>query len=449
MLELASRYEEALSTYEEMESLGREWGERSIELAAMLARITPLATVTAVFDPEGAEDLAKRALELARALGDQIAEVTILWKQLIIYRYTNRLMEAIPHGERALALARKLGLRERTAFILQDVGYCFGFMADFAPAQRHIREAGAMWQELGDLPMLMDTLMASCAMCGFAGRYDEAIAYFEESLTISQKIGTVWALAGCRHNIGFVLADRGEVERAIAEMEEGIRLSEQVSFMSPLVVVRTDLARLFGALGALEPAIELARLAVLVAGAKVSLFRGYALPVLTHLLILQGNLAEARESVHEMETDPNRDGWGVNAPGMFQVQTELALAEGRYDEAAKLAADAVTVARREGVRAFLPSALDLQARAYLELGQREAARDGWLEARREAEALGARLRLWPILLALCRLEHDPNVAASLQTQARGVVAYIADRSPPDLQTSFLAMPAVQEALNAP
>ena len=68
------------------------------------------------------------------------------------------------------------------------------------------------------------------------GYYDAAIAFFEAALQISQTIDTLWALAGCRHNIGYVYADRGQVERAITEMEESIRLSEQIGFISPLII---------------------------------------------------------------------------------------------------------------------------------------------------------------------------------------------------------------------
>lgn len=85
------------------------------------------------------------------------------------------------------------------------------------------------------------------------------------------------------------------------------------------------------------------------------------------------------------------------------------------------------------------------------MGQSQVARERWQEARREAEALGARRRLWPILLALSRLEADPTDAERLRQQAREVVAYIADHTPPDptlepkvgLRASFLNLPAVR------
>ena len=446
-LELMAQYEQALTTYEEMEQFAQACGDRAMELAALLARITPLATVTAVFDPGQGEHLAERALQLAQALDDQTAETNILWNQLIIYRNTNRLSQAAACGQRALSLARQLNLRERMAFVLHDLGYCFAFMADFQSAKALFLEAGALWRAFNNLPMLADSLTGACLVCVFSGDYDAAIAFFEEALQLSQTIGTLWALAGCRHNIGYVYADRGQVERAVFEMEESIRLSEQVGFISPLIVVRADLALLCGALGAVERGLELARRAVSVAETKMPLFRVYALAVLAQLYLAQGQVAEAETLVDQMKTDPNRDGWGIFPAIVLQAEAEVALAHGMYDRAGALAEEATAAAQHIGARAFLPSTLDLQAQAWLGLGRPQLARERWLEGCREAEAIGARRRLWPILIALSKLEADPTEAKRLRQQAQEVVAYIADQAPPDLRACFLDLPAVRAVLD--
>jgi tetratricopeptide (TPR) repeat protein len=450
-LELMSRFDDALATYEEMERFAQARGDRAMEVAALLARITPLATVTAVFDPTHAERLAERALQLAQGLGDQAAEADILWNQLNIYRVTNRLPQAAACGERALALARRLSRRERLAFVLHDLGYCSAFMADFEPARALFHEAGALWREFGNLPMVADGLVGVCFVCVYSGEYDAAIASFEEALQISQTIDSLWALASCRHNIGYVFSDRGQVERAMAEMEEGIRLSEQDGPISPLIIVRADMALLYSALGAVERGLEIARRALSVAETKLPVFRVYPLAALGHLSLVRGNIAEAEMLIGQLKTDPNRTGLGIFPAMILLAEAELALAQGTYERARLSAEEAMAAAQQIGARAFFPSAFDLQAQAWLGLGQLQVARERWQEARREAEALGARRRLWPILLALSRLEADPTDAERLRQQAREVVAYIADHTPPDptlgpkvgLRASFLNLPAVR------
>jgi predicted ATPase/DNA-binding SARP family transcriptional activator len=445
-LELTSQYEQALATYQEMERLAQERSDRSMRLAALMAQITPLATVTAVFDTAQAETLSERALQLAQALGDQTAEAKILWNQLIIYRNSNKAPQAVACGERALALARQLNLRQLMAFVLHDLGYAFSFMADFRQAKPLFDEASDLWREFGNLPMLGDSLVGVCLVCIFTGEYDAAIALFEETLQICQAIDSLWCQAGCRHNIGYVYGDRGQINEAIGVMEESIRLSEIVGFISPLIIVRADLATIYGALGAFERGLEIAQLGLNVAETKMPIFRVYALAALTHLHLWQGYLTEAETLVEQMKKDPHQDGYVFPAM-ILQAEAELALAQGNYERARAIAEEAIILLRQLGVRIFLPATLYLQGQAWLGLGQPNTARDCWLEARVEAEAIGSRRMLWQILDALSRLETDPTEAERLRQQAREIAKYIADHSPPDLRASFLALPAVRVVLS--
>jgi tetratricopeptide (TPR) repeat protein len=430
-----------------MEWLAQEWGDHPMGLAALMAQITPLVTVTAVFDPAQGETLLQRALPLAQALGDQAAEAKILWNQLILYRNSNKLPQAVVCGERALALARQLNLGEQTAYILNDLGYCCSFMADFRQANAWFDEANKLWRELENLPMLGDSLVGACLVAVFTGEYDAAIACFKEALQISQTSNNIWGLAGCRHNIGYVYGERGQVAEAIAVMEEGIRLSELVSFISPLIIVRADLAALYGMLGAFERGLATARLALNVAETKMPLFRPYALASLVRLHVWQGDLAEAESVVAQMKQDPHRHGWGVFPPMTLQVEAELTLARGRYELTAALAEEARVMLEQLGMRAFLPAALYTQGQAWLSLGQPNIARERWLAARVEAQAIDSRRMVWQILFALSQLESDPTEAKHLRQQGREVVQYIADHTPPDLRASFLALPAVRRALD--
>ena len=52
------------------------------------------ATITAAVGPAAAEQMAAAALAEARALGDEQAEAKILWNQLNLYRFTQRLPQA-------------------------------------------------------------------------------------------------------------------------------------------------------------------------------------------------------------------------------------------------------------------------------------------------------------------------------------------------------------------
>ena len=70
-LELDGRFDQAMTVYEETESMGREHNEPALQLAALMAQ----ATLYAIPNPEQSyelgETISDRALDLARELGDR------------------------------------------------------------------------------------------------------------------------------------------------------------------------------------------------------------------------------------------------------------------------------------------------------------------------------------------------------------------------------------------
>jgi hypothetical protein len=157
---------------------------------------------------------------------------------------------------------------------------------------------------------------------------------------------------------------------------------------------------------------------------------------------LGGNLAEAEIAVDQAKKDPNQEAWPIYSAPVPLADGELALRQGNYGRAIAVIDTFLTDFRQLG--AYIPTALYLQGQALRGLGQNEAARDCFLEARAKAEAMDARRPLWLILFVLSQLEADPIEAERLRQQAQDIVEYIADHTPtPELRASFLNLLQVQ------
>jgi tetratricopeptide (TPR) repeat protein len=449
-LELNAQYDQALILYEDMETLARQRGDRSLELTALLARATIHAILT--YDPDRGEALAERALSLARELGDQTAEAKALWILFHVYGHTGRLSQAIDCGERSLALARALNLREQMAFTLNDLGgYWTRVVGRLDRAKEVLREASDLWRELGNRPMLADSLGALCICCVFAGEYDQALALSEEAFQLSQSIHNLWGQSFSRYWVGHVYWERGEPDRAIAVMDECIRLGEWAGFVAPQAVTRADLAMVYGRLGAIERGLDTARLALTMAETQFPWARAYVLGVLAQLHLLHGDLAQAEAALDQGKQDPFREASTFLSVPILLADGELALRQGDYERALAVIDSLLTAVRQWGARSYRPGVLYLQSQAWLALGQDEAGHARLLEARAEAEALGARWWLWQILAALSRLEAQRGAAAeadNLRRQAREIIASIADHAgTPELRASFLNLSQVRMVLN--
>jgi len=444
-LELSSQFDQALTTYKEMEKLAQERKDRPLGLVAMIAQVTLYATPTPAYDPVQGQTLGEQTLTLARELGDQAAEAKLLWILSLTYFFTNDMSRAIDYGERSLALARQLNLREQMAFTLSDLGtFCYDASGRLDQAKAVLAEASDLWRELGNLPLLANSLASFCTVCVNTGEYDQAIAFSGEALQISQSIGNLWGQSYSQYRIGYAYWQRGQPDRAIALMEASLRLSELSGFFIPQIETRADLAIVYGGLGAIERGLELAYLALTGAETRLLNWRPCVLGVLAHLHLWQDNLTEAMAVIDEGKKAPNLETNPYFSIHIILAESELALRQGDYERAIAVTETFLTNLRQFG--AFTPQALYLQGQALLGLGQDEAARERLLEARAKAEAVDARRPLWPILFALSQLEPDPAEAKALRQQAREIIEYITDHTPEDLKTSFLDLPDVREVL---
>ncbi len=449
LLELDSSFDRALETYEELARLALQRGNRAVELASLIARVTILSVPTAVHDAARARELGERALNLAGALGDPAAEAKILWSLSLAHFFSNRLQDAIDCGERSLALARRHRLREQTAQSLNDLGgFIYLYSGRIGQARAALREAGDLWRELGNAPMLADSLGGSCIAEVYAGDFDRALANSEEAFRISGSIGNLWGQSYSRWTIGDVFAERGEFSRAIATMEECIRLGERAGFLASQTYTRFKLAQVCIELGALDSAGPLVRKGLEFARKHLSTAQ-QGMGVLARLQMRNGDLAGARASIREGRENPYRESWAVLHVPVLLAEAELALHERRSACALAVTGDLIARLRGYGMAALLPEALYLQGQAHLSMGQQGAAVGCFTEARAVAEGTGLRRISWRILLALSRLEPDPAQAAALRRRAREAVDFILahfDAGHADLREAFLAQADVQAVL---
>lgn len=452
-LELNSQFDQALAIYEEMEAIAQQRDAPAMKLAALMARATLQVMPSQTFDPVQGEAVSEQALALARDLGDRAAEAKIRWNLSNLYKFSNRLPQAISYGEHALMLTRTLNpstsatgpvLQEQLAFILNDLANCYWFNGQLDRARAAYDEATELWRDLNNLPMLTDSLSGLAGATMHGGDYDLALTFSEEAARISQSIDNLWGQSYSKITIGYIYWERGQPDQAVAVMEECLRLSELANYVVPQAFTRVDLAGVYRSLGAVERGLELTRQALTVAEKQMPNMRPYVLARLAQLQLEQDNLDEAELAIGRAKTDPYRDAAPIFFQLVIMADAELALRQGAYERALAVTHGLLATLRDFGMRAFIPQVLYLQGQALLGAGQTEAARAALVEARTEAEAIGSRRILWQILVTLANIEPTSDQAEPLRRQAREIIAYIADHAPtPELRASFLSLAEVQ------
>jgi tetratricopeptide (TPR) repeat protein len=445
-LELESRFDEAIAVYTEMEATARQRNDQPLLLEALLRQGQLRCAPTPLFNAVQGKALVEQALQLAQQLNDRAAEAKIYWILTNLNNFMHDLNQAIEYGEKSLALARELGLKEQMAFTLNDVSRAYWFSGQLDRTWETYEEASRLWRELDNRPMLADSLSSLVGPAIFLGRYDEAIVLADEARQISDAIGNVWGQSYSRTLIGRVYWERGEPERAIAIMQESIRLAQQVNSIIPQVITRSDLATVYGELGWVDLGLETAQQALAVAEQRILHLSIYPLTVLLQLHLLKGDLAGAELVMTKIQANRSKSLTFYEAL-TYLTEVEWALGQDNYEEVLFLTETSLKLFHRLKMRSYEPWLLDIRGQALLALGRPEEATACWQEARQLAEALGARTRLWPLLLKLSQLEPDPTEANRLRQQACEIVDYIADHIDSfELQDSFLNLPQIKAAL---
>ena len=449
-LELSAQDAQALENYEDMEATARQRGDRSLELAALIARATIYFKPATLRDPARGQAVSERALALARELGDRRAEAKTLWNLLIHHKFASHFSEALECGEQALAIARELNLREQIAYVLHDIYPVYLALEQAPRAWAALQESQQLWRELGILNMLADSLASSAELRVLGGEYEQAFALSEEALRISRAIGNLWNQSYSWYMIDLAYADRGEMGQAIEVAEECLRLAQQAGFLAGLIQSAFDLAYIYGYLGAVRRGYEVIE-RIRGATEGVSHVDPFISVTTARLHLLSGRLAEAGaafDAARRGFTEAQLQSSSFWFLGL--IDAELALARGDYARLLALTDEAIPLLRKTGIRLFFPDTLHFKSKALLSLGRVNQAEQVLAEARAEAEALGSRRSLWPILMALSEIEAqrgNPAEARALRRQARAIAEFIADHAgSPELRETFLGLADVQNVM---
>jgi tetratricopeptide (TPR) repeat protein len=454
--ELSSQYTQALQSYDEMEQTARKQDNPAMELAALMARATLRSTPTPVSDSEQAQALLDHALELANNLGDRAAESKVLWNMMLLYKFSGRADQGVAFGERSLAIARELNLREQMAFTLNDLAI-HGYTEIGQP--RHgldaLNEASQLWQLLNNQPMLADTLSNRAVIEVTLGDYAQALDEANQARRISESIGNLWGQSYSRFVRGEVELEFGEIGNAIKTMEDCIQFANQAGFTAPLVWVRTHLAMAYADLGNVEKGIAIAQQAVDMAETQLTIWKAWAHATLGRLEVRHGNLQKANALLNPILADTGtkylQRTWFYTAVSIGMLRAEIALASNDASHAVVILETLIAYLRNTEARHFIPETLMLEARLLVLDKQSDRAREVLNVARTVAETLGSKWRLWRILAALADIEVQRNnrdEAQVLREQAREIIASIAEHTPPGLRESFLNLRDVKSILAA-
>jgi tetratricopeptide (TPR) repeat protein len=140
--------------------------------------------------------------------------------------------------------------------VLKEIAYCEHQMGNIAQALNYYEQALNLCpaEDEGGLASIYNYLGRLKAD---KGEVDEAIALYNQSLEIFERIGDVQGKATTLHNLGYIYANKGEVDQAIALYNQSLEIEEPIGNVQGKAVTLHNLGYIYTDKGEVDKAIRL------------------------------------------------------------------------------------------------------------------------------------------------------------------------------------------------
>ncbi|MFO1268085.1 MAG: tetratricopeptide repeat protein [Rubrivivax sp.] len=240
-------------------------------------------------------ELALAGGPLARAAGDDVAQLRSASAAAACSAMSGQLDQALGHCTEALRLAHRIGDRRRIADAHSNLGILHTRRGDDAAALGHFEQALAIYRELDQPEGIARILEFIAGLHGHRDEWQLAKRHAEEAVALHRRHGT--ASASRMHaqmSLGLSHLELGELDAAERELLAALRLARELEQRQNELAIECRLALLATRRGHLAEALE--RLRALVRTYEHSDFRSDRLNALLYygdLLRAAGDAAAA------------------------------------------------------------------------------------------------------------------------------------------------------------
>ncbi|MDF5709237.1 MAG: tetratricopeptide repeat protein, partial [Nostoc sp. S4] len=222
-------------------------------------------------NPKG-EELYKQAAQILYRLWSEEAESSTEVQDLEIHRLALPGKDEEIAGKIAFSLANSWNNQSR---FRESVQLCKSTL-ELTPDYRVLHEIARSQAKLGEVEQAQQYYQQALEFCletdetqkaaiianlagiyGNKGEADEAIALYNQSLEIFERIGDVQGKAATLNNLGYIYANTGEVDEAIALYNQSLEITERIGDVQTKAATLHQLAILYANKGDVDEAIAL------------------------------------------------------------------------------------------------------------------------------------------------------------------------------------------------
>ncbi|MEH2322920.1 MAG: tetratricopeptide repeat protein [Nostoc sp.] len=164
--------------------------------------------------------------------------------------------DAVTHNQQALDLCPEDELQEKAA-ILNNMALILAQQGDIPKAIAFWEQSLEISEQIGDVQGKAATLNNIARVIRQQGDIPKAIAFWEQSLEICEQIGDVKGKATTLNNMALVFAQQGDIPKAIALWEQSLEIKAQIGDIQGKATTLNNMATVIANQGDIARAIAL------------------------------------------------------------------------------------------------------------------------------------------------------------------------------------------------
>jgi CHAT domain-containing protein/tetratricopeptide (TPR) repeat protein len=169
-----------------------------------------------------------QAAALAERAGETLTEAEALYRAAIVFGQLSRTAEGTTRLDRVIPLFRLLGLSGAEGRAVDRRGELARRVGDIVMAEQDLKAALPLVDAAHDYEGICDVRNNLGLVYEQTGRWDEAIALFEEALPLAGH-ASFDVQSALRHNLGNAYADMGDYRRALEALDESLAIKRKVN----------------------------------------------------------------------------------------------------------------------------------------------------------------------------------------------------------------------------
>jgi tetratricopeptide (TPR) repeat protein len=287
---------------------------------------------------------AERAMELARAVGDDRILADAETKRALALLLLGRLEDAQRVLEEAIPLAEAVGDLDILGRMLTNVGSVYGAIGELEQGRRYAERALEVAQQQGNAAQVVFATVTLGTWCFFVGDWAQARMHLERALGLGREIGAPRVVASPLVLLGWLCLAEGAWDEASRYLEEGCTIADRSAGFGLLLDAHARLAEREILEG--HPDAACARLAPLLDAARQEVWgRPYAQAILAWAYLEMGDVAAAGELVGHAVRRARGERYGFALVEAQRVQAAVAIRQGRWEEAERALEEGLALAR--------------------------------------------------------------------------------------------------------